>query len=308
MQAISQTSVGGPEILTLVTRPVPTPGAGDVLVRVRAAGVNPVDIAVRAGWYPLLGELPYTIGWDISGIVEQIGPGVTDFAIGDEVFGMPRFPKEAAAYAEFVIAPASELSFKPKKIDHAHAGGLPLAGLTAWQALVGTGNIKHGQRVLIHAAAGGVGHLAVQIAKARGAHVVATTSPAKVDFVRSLGADEVIDYTTTDFADVANDIDLVLETIGGENAERSLKTLKSNGTLISLIGISDKAKATAKELGIRNEHISVVPDREALEELSRLIEAGKLAVQMAKTFPLAQAGAAHTFLGTKPAGKVVLTM
>lgn len=308
MRAIVQTSVGGPEVLTLADRPDPIPNKGEVLVRVHAAGINPVDTAVRSGAYPLLGEPPFSVGWDISGVVEKVGPDTNDFAVGDEVFGMPRFPKEAAAYAELVASPARDLVRKPYNIDHLHAGALPLAGLTAWQALVGAGRIASGQRVLIQAAAGGVGHLAVQIAKARGAHVVATTSSSKLDFVRNLGADEVIDYAATDFSAALSDMDIVLEPIGGENAERSLKTLKAGGVLVSLLGISDEAKAEARARNIRHEHISVVPDQTGLSELAKLIEAGKLDVQLARTFPLEEAGAAHSFLAGKPAGKIVLTI
>ncbi|PLP56584.1 NADPH:quinone reductase [Mesorhizobium loti] len=306
MRAIVQTSVGGPEVLTLADRLEPILNKGEVLVRVHAAGINPVDTAVRSGAYPLLGEPPFTVGWDISGVIEKLGPDTAGFAVGDEVFGMPRFPKEAAAYAELVAAPADEFVLKPKGIDHVHAGALPLAGLTAWQALVGAAQIRAGQRVLIQAAAGGVGHLAVQIAKARGAYVVATASPSKLNFVRGLGADEVVDYTTTSFSDVASDIDIVLEPIGGDNAERSLKTLKDSGTLVSLLGISDKAKTDAKARGIHHAHISVVPDQAVLRELAKLIDAGRLAVHVARTFPLAEAGAAHAFLATRPAGKIAL--
>ena len=182
MRTITQNTAGGPEVLVIVEIDDPTPGPGEVLVRVGAAGINPVDAAVRAGYYPLLGKPPFTVGWDISGTVEAIGPGVSEFAVGDEVFGMPRFPKQAAAYAEKVVAPAVELAAKPPSLDHVQAGALPLAGLTAWQGLVKIGGLKQGQRALIHGAAGGVGHIAVQIAKARGAHVVATASTAKLDF------------------------------------------------------------------------------------------------------------------------------
>lgn len=307
MRAIIQNSVGGPEVLVIANQPDPTPKAGEVLVRVRAAGINPVDGAVRAGYFPLLGEPPFILGWDISGTVEALGAGVTGFQVGDEVFGMPRFPKQAAAYAELAAVPANEIAPKPNGIDHIHAAALPLAGLTAWQGLVRHGGLKQGQRVLIHAAAGGVGHLAVQIAKARGAYVIATASPEKLDFVRSLGADEVLDYTRGDFTGQVRDIDLVLETVGGDHAERSLKVLRPGGVLVSLLNVSDAAKAQAGSRDIRVERMSVVPDREGLQELGRLIDAKKLTVHVAKSFPLDQAGAAHAFLATKPIGKVVLT-
>ncbi|TIN16781.1 MAG: NADP-dependent oxidoreductase [Mesorhizobium sp.] len=308
MRAAIQNSVGGPDVLIIANRPDPMPKADEVLVRVKAAGINPVDGAVRAGYYPLLGEPPFILGWDISGTVEGLGAGVTGFKIGDEVFGMPRFPKQAAAYAELAAVPADEIVLKPKGAGHIEAGALPLAGLTAWQGLVRHGGLKSGQRVLIHAAAGGVGHLAVQIAKAHGAYVAATASPAKLDFVRNLGADEVVDYTRGDFADQVRDIDLVLDPMGGDHAERSLKVLKRGGVLVSLLDVSDKTRARAGARDIRVERMSVVPDREGLLELARLIDANKLTVHVAKSFPLEQAGAAHAFLATKPIGKVALTV
>ncbi|TIO07056.1 NADP-dependent oxidoreductase [Mesorhizobium sp.] len=308
MRAIIQNSVGGPEVLVIADRLAPSPKAGEVLVRIGAAGINPVDGAVRAGRYPLLGEPPFILGWDVSGTVEALGSGVTSLKVGDAVFGMPRFPKQAAAYAELAAVPADEIAPKPKGIDHIHAAALPLAGLTAWQGLVRHGRLERGQRVLVHAAAGGVGHLAVQIAKARGAHVVATASPEKLDFVRSLGADEVIDYTKDDFVDKVHDIDLVLESVGGAHAQRSLKVLKADGVLVSLLNVDDTAKAEAKAKDIRVERMSVVPDRADLVELGKLVDAKELAVHVAKTFPLEEAGAAHAFLATRPIGKVVLTV
>ncbi|RWO87308.1 NADP-dependent oxidoreductase [Mesorhizobium sp.] len=308
MRAVIQNSVGGPDVLVIADQPDPTPEAGEVLVRVKAAGINPVDGAVRAGYYPLLGEPPYILGWDISGTVEALGAGVTGFKIGDEVFGMPRFPKQAAAYAELAAVPADQIALKPKSADHLKAGALPLAGLTAWQGLVRHGGLKSGQRILVHAGAGGVGHLAVQIAKARGAYVVATVSPGKLDFVRELGADEVIDYTKGDFTDQVRDIDLVLDPMGGDHAQRSLKVLRRGGVLVSLLDVGDNTRTQAGARDIRVERMSVVPDREGLVELARLIDSNKLAVHVAKSFPLDQAGAAHAFLATKPIGKVVLSL
>ncbi|MBZ9673917.1 NADP-dependent oxidoreductase [Mesorhizobium sp. ES1-3] len=308
MRAVTQNSVGGPDVLVTAELPDPTPKAGEVLVRVKAAGINPVDGAVRAGHYPLLGEPPFILGWDISGTVEALGAGVTGFKVGDEVFGMPRFPKQAAAYAELAAVPADEIALKPKRADHIQAGALPLAGLTAWQGLVRHGGLKPGQRVLVHAGAGGVGHLAVQIVKARGAYVVATASPGKLDFVRKLGADEVIDYTKGDFTSQISNIDLVLEPVGGDHADRSLKVLKPGGVLVSLLNVNDATRADASSRDIRVERMSVVPDREGLLELAGLIEAQKLAVHVARTFPLDQAGPAHAFLATRPIGKVALTI
>jgi len=308
MRAVTQKTVGGPEVLVLADYPDPAPKQGEVLVRVEAAGVNPVDAAVRAGYYPLLGEPPFILGWDVSGTVEAIGPGVVGLAIGDEVFGMPRFPAQAAAYAEKVAAPADELAPKPKGLDHIHAAGLPLAGLTAWQGLVKAGGLREGQRVLIHAAGGGVGHLAIQIAKARGAVVLASASAQKIDFVRGLGADEVIDYRQENFVERAGEIDLALEAVGGDHAAETVKTLRPGGILVSLLNVGDAATAAAKERGIRVERISVRPDRAGLLELAGLVEAGKLKVHVEKAFPLAKAAEAHAFLATRPKGKVVLTV
>ncbi|MBZ9766255.1 MULTISPECIES: NADP-dependent oxidoreductase [unclassified Mesorhizobium] len=308
MRAVIQTSVGGPEVLFVAEQPDPKPGPGEVLVRVKAAGVNPVDGAVRGGFIPLLGEPPFILGWDISGTVAALGDGVTAFKLGDEVFGMPRFPKQAGAYAELAAAPADEIVAKPAAIDHAHAAALPLAGLTAWQGLVRHGGLQAGQRVLVHAGAGGVGHLAVQIAKARGAWVASTASPDKTDYVRSIGADEVIDYTRDDFTGKVGNVDLVLDPIGGDHADKSLEVLRDGGVLVSLLDVHDATRAKAKERNIRVERMSVVPDREGLAELARLVGAKKLMPHVAKAFPLDQAAAAHAFLATRPIGKVVLTV
>ena len=308
MRAVTQTSVGGPEVLFAAEQPDPSPKAGEVLVRVKAAGINPVDGAVRGGFYQLLGQPPFILGWDISGTVAALGAGVTAFEVGDDVFGMPRFPKQAGAYAELAAAPADEIAAKPAAIDHAHAAALPLAGLTAWQGLVRHGGLQAGQRVLIHAGAGGVGHLAVQIAKARGAYVIATASPDKLDFVRSLGADEVIDYTRDDFTGKVGNVDLVLDPIGGDHADQSLGILRDGGVLVSLLNVHDATRAKASARGVRVERMSVVPDREGLVELARLVDAKKLTPHVTKAFPLDQVGAAHAFLATRPIGKVVLTV
>ncbi|TPJ27285.1 NADP-dependent oxidoreductase [Mesorhizobium sp. B2-7-2] len=308
MRAVIQTSVGGPEVLFVAEQPDPEPGPGEVLVRVKAAGLNPVDGAVRGGFYPLLGEPPFILGWDISGTVAALGDGVAAFELGDEVFGMPRFPKQAGAYAELAAAPVDEIVAKPAAIDHAHAAALPLAGLTAWQGLVRHGGLQAGQRVLIHAGAGGVGHLAVQIAKARGAWVASTVSPEKTDYVGSIGADQVIDYTRDDFTGKVGNVDLVLDPIGGDHADKSLEVLPDGGVLVSLLDVHDATRAKAKERNIRVERMSVVPDREGLAELARLVDAKKLMPHVAKAFPLDQASAAHAFLATRPIGKVVLTV
>jgi NADPH:quinone reductase-like Zn-dependent oxidoreductase len=229
MRAVVQYAFGGPDVLKLVEVDQPPGLPTEAVVRVRAIGLNPVEAAVRSGAFPLFGQPPFILGWDISGVVERVVPGVNRFKVGDEVYGMPLFPRPAAAYAELVAAPSRQLARKPSGLDHVHAAALPLAGLTAWQSLVDVAAVERGQRVLIHAGAGGVGHLAVQIAKGLGAHVTATASSAKVDFVRGLGADEVIDYKAQDFAAVARNMDVVLESVGGDYADRSLRTLRPGG-------------------------------------------------------------------------------
>ncbi|MGW5641026.1 NADP-dependent oxidoreductase, partial [Streptomyces sp. NPDC003832] len=228
MYAISQDTHGTPDVLTRVVLPRPTPAPGQVLVAVRAAGVNPTDWKHRAAGL-FLDRLPLVLGWDVSGVVEAVGFGVTLFKPGDEVFGMLPYPHGVGSHAEYVTGPARAFAAKPAELDHVQAGALPLAALTAYQAIVDTAQVRPGQRVLVHAAAGGVGHLAVQIAKSRGAHVIGTASAPKHDFVRSLGADEVVDYRTTDFRDAVQDIDVVLDPLSGETRARSLDVLRPGG-------------------------------------------------------------------------------
>ena len=244
MRAIRQLSLGGPDVLELVDVPRPEPGPTEVLVRVAAAGVNHVDWKVRArGGF--LGEPPFTVGWDVAGIVEELGRGVTRFAPGDRVFGMPRFPREAAAYAEYVTAPSRQLALIPEGLGDVEAAALPLAGLTAWQALVETAGVGPKSRVLILAAAGGVGHLAVQIAKARGAYVIGTARAEKHAFLASLGADEAVDYTTGPLAGRIADVDVVLDLVGGEAAADAVATLRDRGSFVTVTGAADEVREQA---------------------------------------------------------------
>jgi NADPH:quinone reductase-like Zn-dependent oxidoreductase len=253
---------------------------------------------------------PFTLGFDVAGVVEAVGAGVTIFQLGDEVFGMPRFPHPAGAYAEYVTAPARHFALRPRGLDHIQAGALPLASLTAWQSLVDTAHVQPGQRVLIHAAAGGVGHLAVQIAKARGAYVIATASAAKHDLLRILGADELIDYRTQDVADTVRNVDVVVDSIGGPNWARSLRTLRRGGTLVSILPFDDTFPSQqAEEAGVRAVFMLVEPDQQGLREISALIENGRLRVIVDAVFPLEQAAQAHTLGETgHTTGKIVLTV
>jgi NADPH:quinone reductase-like Zn-dependent oxidoreductase len=308
MRAISQQTFGGPEVLRIaeVERPQPLPT--EVLVSVRAVGVNPVDTSIRSGAWPLLGDPPFVLGWDISGVVEQTGPGVTRFRPGDEVYGMPNFPRAVGAYAEFVVASSRQLARKPARLDHRHAAALPLAGLTAWQGLVDAAQLEEGQRVLIHGGGGGVGHLAVQIAKARGAHVTATVSSSKRDFVRGLGADEVLDYRAVDFASEVGDLDVVFDLVGGDYGERSLPTLRPGGVLVTPTDPMNQHLADeAEEAGVRFVGIMVEPDHVALESLADLVDDGRLRVHLERTFGFDEVAEAHRHLESgHMTGKVVL--
>jgi NADPH:quinone reductase-like Zn-dependent oxidoreductase len=327
MKAVSQDELGGPEILKLVTLPTPEPGVSSILIRVHAASVNPIDGANRQTG-ALIGQPPFVLGWDISGTVEAVGLGVTLYKPGDEVFGMLPFPQGHGAYAEYAVGPTRVFVPKPDRLGHVQAAAIPMVGLTAWQALVDTGGVGEGSRVLINGAAGGIGHLAVQIAKARGAHVTALASAANLDLVRSLGADEAIDYNSTDFTEVVRDQDVVLDVVGGDYPARALDVLKPGGILVSTQPPSLQPVAeAAAERGIRVAGIIVESDQVGMSALADLAANGQVVPTIAATFPLEEAGAAsamadlaatdNTFpleeggaaeSGKHGPGKVVLTM
>jgi NADPH:quinone reductase-like Zn-dependent oxidoreductase len=307
MRAISQDVLGGPEVLKEVEVERPAPRPNEVLVRVRAAGVNPTDWKHRAtGGF--LGEPPFVLGWDVSGVVEAVGIGVAAFAPGDEVFGMLPYPFGHGSHAEYVIAPVRALARKPAGVDHVQAGALPLVSLTAWQALTEHADVRPGQRVLIHAAAGGVGHVAVQIAKERGAYVIGTASAGKHEFLREIGVDEAVDYRETDFTEAVKDVDVVLDTIGGDNSLRSLRVLRPGGTVVSILpGGSDDFYQEAERLGVRAVRMLVDADRTGMEAIADLVETGKLRATIAGTFPLSAAAEAHASGDTgRTTGKLVL--
>ena len=309
MRAVTQRTVGGPEVLEVVDAPKPEPAPTEVLVRVAAAGVNPVDWKVRArGGF--LGDPPFTVGWDVAGTVEKVGPGVTRFAVGDRVFGMPRFPKQAACYAEYVTSPSRQLARTPDALSDVEAAAVPLAALTAWQALVETAGVLTGQRVLVLGAAGGVGHLAVQIAKARGAHVIGTARVGKHDFLAELGADEAVDYTEQPVEDVVADIDVVLDLVGDESTARTLGTLRDGGVFIlvpSAASVDSLRESAGERVHVTG--ILVEPDRAGLESLCGLVESGHLRPHVSQTFPLEDAASAHEAGETgRTQGKLVLTV
>lgn len=309
MRVITQHVLGGPEVLEVAEVERPAPRANEILIKVRAAGLNPTDWKHRAtGGF--LGEPPFVLGWDVSGVVEAVGVGVARFKAGDEVFGMLSYPWGHGSHAEYVAAPARAFVHKPAAVDHVQAGALPLVALTAWQALVENADVQPGQRVLVHAAAGGVGHVAVQIAKARGAHVIGTASAGKHDFLRELGVDEAIDYRETDFAEAVKDVDVVLDTLGGETGLKSLRVLRPGGVVVSIIPIGkDDFHEEAERLGVRAVRMLVDADRADMEAIAELVEAGKLRATIAGAFPLAEAAEAHRLGGTgRTAGKLVLTV
>jgi NADPH:quinone reductase-like Zn-dependent oxidoreductase len=312
MRAISPRGWGDADLLEQIEVDRPEPGPTEILVRVRAAGVNPTDWKQRAcGGLGLWGKPPI-LGYDVSGVVQSVGLGVTLFTPGDEVFGMPRFPHQAGAYADYLTAPARQFAPKPQNVDHIQAAALPLAGLTAWQALIDTAHVRPDQRVLIHAAAGGVGHLAIQIAKTKGAHVIGTARTAKHDFVLGLGADEVIDYTKVNFEDQLRDIDAVIDTVGGDYPARSLRTLRPGGIIICLASPLDPPEhvtTQARALDIRIAAPLVEPDRAGLLAIAHLVESGRLRAHIERVLPLAQAADAHRLGETgHVTGKLVLNV
>jgi len=288
MKSVCIYSYGGPEVLVYEDAPRPHPDAGEVLVRVHAAGINPVDWKIREGHLKemLHHTFPLVLGWDVSGVIEALGTGITRLKVGDEVFSRPDIARDGA-YAEFIVIRESELALKPKSIDHIHAAALPLAGLTAWQTLFEAGGLLAGQRVLIHAAAGGVGHIAVQLAKWKGAHVIGTAAERNHEFLRKLGVDQVIDYDTERFEEVVQPVDVVLDTRGGETQERSWKVLKPGGILVS-IASPPKAEIAAAH-GVRQAFVFTQPNAVQLAEIAKLTDAEKLKVIVETILPLSDA-------------------
>jgi NADPH:quinone reductase-like Zn-dependent oxidoreductase len=297
---------GGPEELHIASVPRPEPGLAEIQVRVHAAGINPVDWKVRAGGGP---EYPLILGWDVAGVVSAAGEGVTIYRPGDEVYGMPLFPRFPGGYAEYVVAPARHFAPKPAALSFTEAAAVPLAALTAWQGLVDTAGLRRGQRVLIHAAGGGVGHLAVQIAKHLGAYVIGTVSTGKTGFVRELGADEVIDYTTTDFVPAAGQVDVAFDPIAGDYSLRTVQVIRDGGYLVSILDVPEDAQKAAADRGINAGFTLVEPDRLALTAITDLINSGGLRPVVDSVFPLERAADAHRHgeLG-HTTGKIVLSV
>ena len=306
MKAVRIHQYDGPEVLKYEEAPQPNPMPGDVLIRVHAAAVNPVDWKVREGYLRerLKHSLPLILGWDLSGVVEATGAGVSQLKIGDEIYSRPDLSRDGA-YAEYIVVREPEIARKPRFVDHIHAAAIPLAGLTAWQSLVDAAEISSGQKVLIHAAAGGVGTLAVQLAKWKGTYVIGTASARNHDLVRQLGADEIIDYQAVKFEDVARDVDVVLDTIGGDTQQRSWKVLKRGGILVSIV--SPPSPEMAKEYGVRQAFVFIEPNATQLAELAKLVDSGKLRAVVETILPLAEARRGQEISQSGHArGKIVL--
>jgi len=308
MKAIRVHQFGGPEVLKYEEAPRPVPAADEVLIKVYASGMNPVDWKMRAGLaeslFPI--ELPFIPGWDVSGEIEEVGSDILTFKKGDEVYGRPDVTRDGT-YAEYVAVKANQINFKPKSIDHDKASAVPLAGLTAWQGLFDYGHLEEGQKVLIHAAAGGVGSFAVQLAKWKGAYVIGTSSEENIDFLFDLGADEALDYKTVKFEDRLKDVDLVFDLIGGDTQKRSLKIIKKGGRLITTVQPKYQEEAKANDIHMEVFMTQSLP--EELEQLANLIDSGKIKPIVTRTFPLKDAAEAQKEIEKgHTRGKMVLTV
>jgi NADPH:quinone reductase-like Zn-dependent oxidoreductase len=298
---------GGPDVLRVEEVEPSMPDALQVLVSVKAASVNPVDFKIRSGKYPAVKEdrLPYTPGRDVSGIVEKCGAQATRYRIGDEVVGMVGIA--GGGYAEKAVLDEAAIARKPQEIDHVHAAAIPLAGQTAWQGLFRYGQLKAGQAVLIHGGSGGVGHFAVQFAKAKGARVLTTASTDSLEFARTLGADVVIDYKTQRFEELAQDLDMVFDLVDGETRERSWKLLKKGGVLVTTL--TEPSQQTAAQYGVRALRYTVEADGKELAEILSLVTSGRVKPHVQKTYPLEEAAQAlNSVEQGHSVGKIVLTV
>ncbi len=301
MKAIRIHAFGGPEVMKLEDVERPVPAADEILVNVYASGVNPTDWGIREGGNDFLRpflKLPMTLGWDAAGIVEETGSDVTAFKKGDAVYGVPNFPGDGS-YAEYCVAKASQFALKPKSVGFNEAAGVPLAGLTAWTAVFEHGKLQPGQRILIQGASGGVGSFAVQFAKAKGAYVIGTASANNLDYLKQLGADEVIDYRNQKFEDLVHDVDVVFEASPLRDNEERLKSvtvLKAGGILVSVnidLPFNEEVLAALAKKQAKGELSANQPRRESLAEMAQLIDEGKVKVFISKVYPLEQVAEAH---------------
>jgi NADPH:quinone reductase-like Zn-dependent oxidoreductase len=284
MKAVILNDYATPVVVTDIDKPVLLDDS--VIIEVHASSVNPVDNLIRAGYLKAVLPIrfPFTMGNDVSGLITEVGKNVTRFAVGDAVFARPN-KMQAGTFAEFVVVKEEDLAAKPTNLSHEQSAALPLVALTAWQALVSKAQLRAGQKVLIHAGSGGVGSIAIQIAKHIGATVVATTSTANVALVKSLGADQVIDYKSVDFGEVVRDCDVVLDTMGGETRTKSFRVLRKGGCLVSVIATAD-ASGEAERLGVRSEAFFMWPSGDQLSQIGALVERGAIKPLIDRTYPL----------------------
>ncbi len=305
MKAIVVQDYGSPEVLVFEDVPRPKVSSGEVLIHVRAAGVNPIDWKIRSGMakgmFPV--RFPWIPGLDISGIIDEVGANVSDLKPGDAVFGM--IESRSGGYAEYAVIKATGLAPKPESLDFIQAAALPLVSMVAWQSLFDTAHLSPGQKVLVHGASGGVGHMAVQLAKWKGAKVIGTASAKNAQFLKELGVDEVIDYHTTKFEDVVRDVDVVLDLIGGDTQKRSWKVIKKGGMLISTVGITSPDEAG--KYGVKAVNFMSHPDGNELRQIGKLIDEGKIEPVVSTVLPLKDAAKAHELSQSGHVrGKIVL--
>jgi NADPH:quinone reductase-like Zn-dependent oxidoreductase len=306
MKAVRIHTHGGLETLTYEDAPQPEPSADEVLIRVRAAGVNPVDWKIRGGFGKerFKHQMPLILGWDVAGTIEATGSEAKRFKTGDAVYGYTSLFRNGA-YAEYAIAKESEIAKKPASLDFVQAAAVPVGALTAWQALFDTAGLKANQKVLIHAAAGGVGSMAVQLAKAKGAYVIGTASARNTDFLQQLGVDEIIDYQATPFETVVRDVDVVLDAIGGDTQEHSFSVLRKGGVLVSIV--APPSEETAAKYGVKSAMTGVQPNGAQLEEITQLIDKGQVKPFVETVLPLSEARQAHEMSqSSRTRGKIVL--
>jgi NADPH:quinone reductase-like Zn-dependent oxidoreductase len=302
MKAIRYAAFGAPDVLHYEDAPRPVPAAGEVLIAVEAAGVNPIDWKMRKGRGAGAPPAPVTPGFDVAGTIVGLGSGVTGFKKGDRVFALLDAP---GGYAEFAAIAATRVAKSPKNLDAVHAAAIPTAAVTAWRALFDEGGLKRGQTVLIHGGAGGVGHFAVQLAKHAGARVIATASAENQEFLKALGTGVTVDYKTQRFEDFAHDVDLVLDTVGGETLARSYGVVREGGTIVTIVTRLDAAQMTQHKLRMPTEG----EGSNHLDEIAQLVGDGAVKVEISNTFPLADAAKAHEQSETKHArGKIVLVV
>jgi NADPH:quinone reductase-like Zn-dependent oxidoreductase len=304
MKAVTIHEFGGPEELVYEEMPVPEFGPGEMLIKVHATGINPIDWKIRAGHAKRNIQFPFILGWDVAGVVAATGSLVSRFKTGDLVFALADQTRNGAE-AEYVVIKTDAAARVPTTVTMEEAAATPLASLTAWMMLFDKADLKPGQRVLIHAASGGVGSFAVQLAKIAGAYVAGTTSAANIDYVKFLGADEVIDYKSEDFSEMLHDFDVVLDTIGGETQKRSFKVLRKKGVLVSTLQIEDKNLADFYDVTVQGG--MVTPNGARLQEIAGLIDEGKIKIHIDATFDLKNIREAHAYSETgKVKGKIIV--